>query len=229
MNNLIKKSFNQETITFDLAEDVMINLTEMAKANDKEVKRWLDLDSTRSYISKLPQKDGKTDLIIKQGLNGGTWGSRRVAIRFAQWLSDDFAIWVDTQIEELLINRITRPSYLIDDSIERAKVWIIEEQERRSLLAINSALMHINKTYTTSEIAKELGYKSATALNQMLSNRKIQYKRNGTWIPYSKYSELGLVEIKQGIADNGHTYYNTRWTQQGRLFILELLSYKEVA
>jgi hypothetical protein len=33
---------------------------------------------------------------------GGTWGHPKVAIRFAQWCSDDFAIQVDTWIDELL-------------------------------------------------------------------------------------------------------------------------------
>lgn len=47
----------------------------------------------------------------------------------------------------------------------------------------NSLLMHTAKTYTASEIAKELGLPSAQKLNLILEEKGIQYKRNGTWIP----------------------------------------------
>lgn len=225
MSKLIIKQYCNQSITFDPSEDVLINLTEMAKVNGKEVKRWLELDSTKRYIEALAQRTGKTTfdfIIIKQGNNGGTWANRKVAIRFAQWLSDDFAIWVDTQIEELLLNRNNQPSYMLNDPIERAKVWILEEEERQQLKAVNCALMHINKKYTTGEIAKELGITSAKALNRMLYEKGIQFYQNGTWIPYAKYAELGLTDIKNDIAPNGHVYYDRKWTQKGRAFILAL-------
>lgn len=54
-------------------------------------------------------------------------------------------------------------------------------------------LTHVNKTYTCTEIAKELGLKSAIELNNKLKVLGIQYKVNQTWVPYTKYSELGVV------------------------------------
>ena len=83
-------------------------------------------------------------------------------------------------------------------------------------------LLHQNKLYTTSEIAKELGLSSATKLNNLLSEKKIQYKQNKTWLLYSKYSELGLVSIKQDVLDNGKIIYDRKWTGKGRDFILNL-------
>lgn len=83
-------------------------------------------------------------------------------------------------------------------------------------------LVHQNKLYTTSEIAKELGLSSATKLNNLLSEKKIQYKQNKTWLLYSKYSELGLVSIKQDVLDNGKIIYDRKWTGKGRDFILNL-------
>lgn len=46
----------------------------------------------------------------------------------------------------------------------------------------NAILMHVNKTYTITEIAKELGLKSAMQLNRILAEKKIQYQVNGTWL-----------------------------------------------
>lgn len=73
-----------------------------------------------------------------------------------------------------------------------------------------------------TEIAKELNLKSATELNRMLSERKIQYKVNGTWVMYSDYSNQGYEDIKQEVLDSGKVVYHRRITQMGREFILDL-------
>ena len=87
----------------------------------------------------------------------------------------------------------------------------------------NAILMHVNKTYTMTEIAKELGMKSAIQLNKLLAEKKIQYQVNGTWVFYSQYSDFGYEEIKQEILDSGKVIYHRRITQMGREFILKLL------
>lgn len=84
--------------------------------------------------------------------------------------------------------------------------------------------MHVNKTYTMTEIAKELGMKSAIQLNKLLSEKKIQYRVNCTWVMYSQYSNLGYEEIKQEVLDSGKVIYHRKITQMGREFILELFS-----
>ena len=86
----------------------------------------------------------------------------------------------------------------------------------------NAILMHVNKTYTMTEIAKELGMKSAIQLNKLLAEKKIQYQVNGTWVMYSRYSDLGYEEIKQEVLDSGKVIYHRRITQMGREFILKL-------
>lgn len=88
----------------------------------------------------------------------------------------------------------------------------------------NAILMHVNKTYTMTEIAKELGMKSAIQLNKLLAERKIQYQVNGTWVMYSQYSDLGYEEIKQEVLDSGKVIYHRRITQMGRDFILNLFN-----
>lgn len=80
--------------------------------------------------------------------------------------------------------------------------------------------MHVNKTYTVTEIAKELGLRSAIELNKILGKMRIQYKINGTWVMYSDYSNLGYDEIKQEVLDNGKVIYHRRITQLGREFII---------
>ena len=84
----------------------------------------------------------------------------------------------------------------------------------------NDLLVHSNKTYTASELATECGFKSANAFNKDLHERKIQYKVNGTWKLYSEYDGKGYTETKQ-TEKNGIIIYNTRWTGEGRKFLLE--------
>lgn len=97
-----------------------------------------------------------------------------------------------------------------------------ERQARLEAEKQRDKLIHQNKLYTTSEIAKELGLKSATKLNGLLAEKKIQYKQNKTWLLYSKYADCGYVSIKQDILDSGHIIYDRKWTGKGRDFILNL-------
>lgn len=107
---------------------------------------------------------------------------------------------------------------------------IINEMKHRAEVAeeTNARLMHTPKTYTATEIAKEVGLSSAQKLNQILKKKGIQYQKNGTWLPFAKYSEQGYYEIKQDVLDNGIVIYNSRITQKGREFILRLFE-KSVA
>lgn len=94
-------------------------------------------------------------------------------------------------------------------SLEKAK---IEEEKNR--------LIHQGKLYTTTEIAKELGFKSAKAFNEFLKEKKIQYKVNNTWVLASRFSELGYTEIKQTELDTGKIIYNRKWTGIGRDWLI---------
>lgn len=113
--------------------------------------------------------------------------------------------------------------------LETAKMLVQVLEEKEELLLTNKALekqntilMHTNNTYTATELAKELGFKSATILNQKLSDMKIQYKVNNSWVFYSKYADMGYTSIKQHILENGKEIYDRKFTQTGRDFILKL-------
>ena len=100
------------------------------------------------------------------------------------------------------------------------------EEELDNANAKVAILTHVKKTYTATEIAKELFMKSAQQLNNWLHEKHIQYLQNGTWIPYSNYADLGYFDIKQEVMDNGKVIYHRRITQLGREFILDLYEEK---
>ena len=77
-----------------------------------------------------------------------------------------------------------------------------------------------------SKIAKDYG-KSAQWLNQLLYDKRVQYKQGKVWLLYQKYADKGYTQTKTDtFADaNGmqHSSVRTCWTQKGRLFIYDLL------
>jgi DNA-binding Lrp family transcriptional regulator len=118
------------------------------------------------------------------------------------------------------------------DMMERAADvmrWLYAkvEQERAARIDAerkNAILMHVSKTYTATEIAKELNMRSAIELNKKLADMKIQFKQNDTWVLYADYANLGYTEIKQTVLDSGQVVYDRHFTQTGRRFILDTLS-----
>ena len=95
-----------------------------------------------------------------------------------------------------------------------------EREKRKEAEGTVAILSHVNKTYTMTEIAKELNMNSAQQLNKTLASMGIQFKTNGTWVFYSQFSSMGYEEIKQEVLDSGMVIYHRKITQRGREFIL---------
>nr|DAN25912.1 MAG TPA: repressor domain protein [Caudoviricetes sp.] len=109
------------------------------------------------------------------------------------------------------------------DTIIRLATTLKEEKQKRAEAEKHVMILtHTNKTYTATEIAKEIGMKSANELNKWLEEKKVQYKVNGTWVPCSGYSDRAWFEIKQEELDNGHIIYHRKITGIGRDGILSL-------
>lgn len=147
------------------------------------------------------------------------------AERFESWVFDEV-------LPSIRKHGIYATDKVIDDILNNPDFGIELltklKEERAARLAAekkNAILMHVNKTYTMTEIAKELGLKSAIELNKLLAEKKIQYKVNETWVMYSQYSDLGYEEIKQEVLDNGKVIYHRRITQMDREFILNLFDF----
>lgn len=148
--------------------------------------------------------------------------------------AEKFESWIfDEVIPSVLNHGIYATDKVIDDILNNPDFGIelltkLKEERKARVEAErkNAILMHVNKTYTMTEIAKELNMKSAIELNKMLAEKKIQYKVNETWVLCSDYSNLGYEEIKQEVLDNGKVIYHRRITQTGREFILGLFANK---
>jgi prophage antirepressor-like protein len=102
--------------------------------------------------------------------------------------------------------------------------WKEDRKKRLEAEARVERLVHNNRTYSTTEISKELGMKSAQELNQLLCEKGIQYKdRRGIWLLYADYADKGFQNIKQKEKDGVVIYYS-EWTGLGRDWLLGLFS-----
>lgn len=176
-------------------------------------------------LSSLGQRGGW--LINESGLYSLILSSKMPnAKKFKHWVTDEVLPCIRKNgiyaTDNVIDNILNNPDFGIE-LLTRLKE---ERSARVEAERTNSILMHVNKTYTMTEIAKEIGMKSAVELNKILSDKKIQYKVNGTWVMYSDYSNCGYEEIKQDVLDNGRVIYHRRITQLGRKFILNLFDMK---
>lgn len=197
----------------------MSNPTMVAQRLDEDERTKLDLG-----------RAGETNFITESGLYAVILRSDKPnAKKFRKWVTSEILPSIRKHgayaTKDTIDKIISNPDYgimlLQNLKEEREKR---EEAERR-----NAILSHVNKTYTMTEIAKELGLRSANELNKWLSDMHIQYKVNGTWVMYSDYSDKGYEDIKQEVLDSGRVVYHRKITQIGREFIINLFQSRKYA
>lgn len=208
--------------------------------NEKQVIKLTNLDVQNVNIRKL--NNAGENFLTESGVYKLIFKSHKEeAERFQDWVTDEVLPSIRKHgvymTDNILEKSIADPDYMIgiltalkEEKILREKAQkekAIAIEEKKDAEKKRDLLIHTGKTYTTSEIAKELGINSAQKLNQILHIKKIQYKRNNTWIPYAKYAALGYTSTKQMMNDHGIIVYNTKWTGKGRDFILNLFNNKE--
>lgn len=201
----------------------------------KDVCDVLGMLNTTTAVSRLDDDEvakfnlgglsGETNVINESGLFSLILGSRKKeAKEFKKWVTSE--VLPSIRKNGIYATEVTVEKMLSDPdfAIELLTTLKEERAKRLEVEKTNTILMHVTKNYTATEIAKELGFKSATELNKILSQMKVQYKQNETWVLYSKYADRGYTDIKQQVLDSGKVVYDRKWTQLGRKFLLELFS-----
>lgn len=134
--------------------------------------------------------------------------------------SPDFLIQLATKLKEEQIK-----SAMLEE-----KNQILEEQNRVATPKVeyHDTVLMSTDTYTTNQIAKELGI-SAVTLNKKLKSLGIQYSQSGQWLLYAKYQNKGYTKthtytFTHVTTGQPGTKMRTVWTEKGRKFIHELLN-----
>lgn len=104
MTNIIPFDYQGQAVRFNTAG--WINATEAARHFGKRPNEWLRLPETQEYMEAVARHlnaGGSRNLIrTARGRLGGTWLHPKLAVSFARWLSADFAVWCDMQIDALI-------------------------------------------------------------------------------------------------------------------------------
>lgn len=244
-------SFNGNEVTMRLQDGtVYVNLTEFAKPfpgkNLTQIVNSLEIKEYRRALSELQNYSSVDLLIVSKGgdvSKQGTWAHQKVALRVAQKLSPDFAVWVDTKIEELLTTGVTTASdddaaiahamEILNRRLEQAKAekLLLEEKSRAQETVIKEqapkveyydTVLTSTSTYTATQIAKEFGW-SAVTLNRKLHEKRVQFKQGEQWLLYADYQGKGytktITRTHTGETGQTHTSQLTVWTERGRQFI----------
>ncbi len=259
MNNLIPLDFkNQRIITTKvLAEEygteeknIQMNFLNNQKrfTEDKHYYK-LEGQALKNFKNSLPNDIREPLKFVSQLI---LWTDRGAA-RHAKILDTDEAWEVYEHLEETYFNvrdNLNKPkdSYMIEDSIERAKVWIKEQEEKKQLQLENKqkdqligelkpkadymdSILRNKGLVTITQVSKDYGL-SGTKMNDLLHELKVQYKQSGQWLLYSQHhgkgythSETVNITHSDGRPD---VKMNTKWTQKGRLFLYDLLKENEI-
>ena len=200
--------------------------------NNHSYTRYINQYCSKEDIKKLNNPDAGLFGIENAGRKGelliNEYALYDLALESPLPSAKEFKKWVT---HEVLPSIRKHGVYMTDDILERTLAdpdFMInlltnlkEEKEKRRLAEERTKrLIHNSRTYTATEIAKELGFKSAKTFNKDLENKKIQYKVNGVWVLSADYSDKDYVSIKQQELDNGTVIYNRRWTGLGREWLL---------
>ena len=238
---------------------ILVCLTDFAKPfPDKNLSTIINSREITDYVARMSEIKNFSSVDLLRVTKGGdatqqgTWAHHRVAIRVAQKLSTDFAIWVDMKIEELMTTGSTslQPQYEVPHSFSEAlmladkqqrkieeqqqqielKEEIIESQDKEikqsapKVVYYDTHLQSVN-TLTATQIAKEIGM-DAEKLNNKLKEVGIQYKQSGQWLLKSPYDKWGMHSTRTNThtRSDGSTSTSiyTVWTQRGRRFIIAL-------
>lgn len=214
---------------------------------------WKRSDSTKKYITALEKalwKNSITELIIvKQGGKAdeqGTWIHEKLILNFARYLNVEFELWCDEQITTLLregkVDLNGNEQYSLEEKLilnivhsetnEETALAMKTYREKivKPLMLENKQQKEyidhvvINKKYYISptQIANKFG-KSAKALNKILDDIGIIYKRCKKWYLTSDYygiADYRYYQKPNGEWEKGDSLY---YSNEGEKIIFEIL------
>ena len=206
-------NYENHNISFDLSNtDVMVNATQMAKPFGKLVGSFLRLKEIKQYISLIELRYADSHngndykaLKVIQGGNPklqGTWMCKKLALRFAQWLSPEFALWVDDKIEELLQTGSTsiKPLSPAKMILQQAQLLVdIEEKQKEQAERI---LKLESKVNTSPDYFTVIGF--ATLHNVQIGRTKAaSLGRRCSNICKTKEYDIGKVnDVRYGMVNS---------------------------
>ena len=210
------------------------------KDTSDALKRHVDSDDKLSRCFTDSGQGREMYVINESGLYSLILSSRLPAAkRFKRWVTSEVLPAIRKHgvyaVDELLADPDTLIAALTQLKAEREKARVLTETvavqkqqiaEMKPKASYYDVVLNCKDLVAISVIAKDYGW-AANRMNRYLHGKGVQFKQGGIWLLYQKYAERGYTSTKTHSypANDGtvHTKVHTYWTQQGRLFIYDLL------
>ena len=125
-------------------KNVMVNATEMAKIYNKETKVFLKTGHAKAFIEVANRAPNGARIIENRGRNG-IYFDRRLALKFAAWLSPEFEYWVYSTIDEIVFGNYK-------------KHWESHAKQEAARLAMEELKTEILQSPTPENVAEYFRY-----------------------------------------------------------------------
>ena len=199
---------------------------------DNEDKQFAMIDIAHSHFGNMPIGQSKTAIINESGVYALIFGSKLPnAKKFKHWVTSEILPTI-RKTGSYSITQTKTDSYMIENPAERARRWAEEYEEKLALeckiaeqqpkVEYHDAVLNKSGLMTTTAIAKDLGFKSAKQLNDLLKRDRVIYKKSDTYYLYADYEYL----ITEGYCDyksykNENSSLSLQWTEKGRKWLKE--------
>lgn len=234
--NIITQN-NQPIFDLSIFEivDGKVNLTKLAQSQNKDIREWNKLKSTKAFLSALEEGAGdSTHLKIIDGV--GTFGTREVALKVAQWVSSKFEVFCIKQIDTLLQTgkvELSKPTSILDSSRAMANQMLVlieqleleQKENARKELVISTQRIREDHLITLKAneyktIQTERKAELGREINLLVS--KIYYEDAGA--DYKEAHSMGHRDYAQS---TGKTYLGaTKSSYESKLEYLHFLKNK---
>lgn len=133
---------------------------------------------------------------------------------------DNKRLLAENQQKQIVIEAKTEENNILNDTVKRQAPMV--EYVNTTLLS--------PRTYTSTQLAKELGLRTANELHKKLKEWGVMYYQSGQWMLTAKYcgKDYTKPRTQSGVDEYGKQWSNTItvWTETGRMFLHSLFKQK---
>jgi hypothetical protein len=156
-------------------EKGLVNLTKIANHFDKRVAKWKELPSTQRFLQAFFEKNPESEnwTVVNGGPQNGTWASKKIALKFAEWISVDFEIFANQVLDDYFSKpkqeQAKQLSTLDILKITASEIERLDEENRK----LQAEAVLLNSQDLTVKTQKEWKWKSQMVQNNR--GRSINY------------------------------------------------------
>lgn len=208
----------------------------------KDISTILEHSDTRKMVASVDEDEKLMGTLFLAGQNRQVWmltegGLYEVLMQSRKPIAKTFKKEVKGILREIRtkggyisVKEDDTPELIMARAVMVAQATISRHEEEICRLKpkaeYTDRVLQSDNTYTMTQMAKELGFRSVGAFMVVLKNKRIAFKQSGQWMLYSNHSSRGYTKTKTShfTHSDGRVGTNTytTWTEKGRMFLHDI-------